>query len=148
MSEKKNAPDGYVRYCYECGHIGEVSPNCRDCCPDGTHARYVPREIAEQAEIGFGKRLPYALTRGMNDEKIAVSKALIERVLMYGDSLVQAGEGLLAALNNQSAAEEAGLNPDTDAVSDFWTGLRSAAFEYNKQADVLKQAISDAKEAK
>lgn len=82
----------------------------------------------------------------MNDEKITVSKVLVERALMYGDNLVQAGEGLIAALNNQSAAEEAGLNPDTDAVSDFWTGLRSAAYYYDKHSTGLKQAMAETKE--
>lgn len=42
-----------VRYCYECGHIGEVSKGKRDCCPDGSHAVMVPKDVAEQARIGF-----------------------------------------------------------------------------------------------
>lgn len=79
-----------------------------------------------------------------NDEKIVVSKVLVERALMYGDNLVQAGEGLLAALNNRSAAEEAGFEPDNDAVTDFWNGLRSAAYYYDKHAAALKKAIADA----
>lgn len=44
-----------VRYCYECGHIGEVDyTKHRDCCPDGNHARYVHPKIAEQAQCGTG----------------------------------------------------------------------------------------------
>ena len=44
-----------VRYCYECGHIGEVDyTKHRDCCPDGSHARYVHPKIAEQAQCGTG----------------------------------------------------------------------------------------------
>lgn len=52
IKKKKNVPDGYVRYCPACGHIGEVGLKYRDCCPDGSHAHYVTKEIAEQAFIG------------------------------------------------------------------------------------------------
>lgn len=47
----------YVRYCFECGHVGEVGKEHRDCCPDGIHAVYVPQEVAEQARIGFRAQL-------------------------------------------------------------------------------------------
>lgn len=47
----------FTRYCPECGHVGAVSPGARDCCPDGSHAMVVPREIAEQAHLGFKIRL-------------------------------------------------------------------------------------------
>lgn len=42
-----------VRYCYECGSIGDVPKGKRDCCPDGSHAKRVHRVIAEQAQGGF-----------------------------------------------------------------------------------------------
>lgn len=32
-----------VRYCYECGSIGEIGGGFIDCCPDGNHAQYVHR---------------------------------------------------------------------------------------------------------
>lgn len=41
-----------VRYCFECGHVGEVGPNHVSCCPDG-RSDYVRPEIAEQAKAGF-----------------------------------------------------------------------------------------------
>lgn len=50
-----------VRYCPECGRIGEVGPGYRDCCPDGNHARQVPRVIAEQARQGFLASIPAAV---------------------------------------------------------------------------------------
>lgn len=46
-----------IRYCFECGHIGEVPPGARDCCPDGNHAVMVPQELAEQAQLGFNQRI-------------------------------------------------------------------------------------------
>lgn len=42
-----------VRYCPECGLIGPVNVNFRDCCPDGNMAVKVPPLVAEQARIGF-----------------------------------------------------------------------------------------------
>lgn len=44
---------GLVRYCPECGHVGAVSMEARDCCPDGSRARMVPLKAAEQARVGF-----------------------------------------------------------------------------------------------
>ena len=82
----------------------------------------------------------------MNDEKITVSKALIERVLTHGDHLARTGEGLLNALNNKSAAEAAGFKPNTDVVVAHWLGLRSAAYYYDKHAAALKQAMAETKE--
>lgn len=46
-----------VRYCPDCGHVGEVDAKHRDCCPDGSHARMVRPDIAEQANLGFHARL-------------------------------------------------------------------------------------------
>lgn len=51
---------GAVRYCYECGSIGEVSEGKRDCCPDGSHAKYVHPVIAEQAQGGLNAMLSTA----------------------------------------------------------------------------------------
>jgi hypothetical protein len=53
----KDLRRNYVRYCFECGHVGEVGKEHRDCCPDGSHAVYVPQEVAEQARIGFRAQL-------------------------------------------------------------------------------------------
>lgn len=47
-----------VRYCYECGSVGEVDRDKhRNCCPDGVHAVYVPHKVAEQAREGFLSRI-------------------------------------------------------------------------------------------
>jgi hypothetical protein len=52
-AQQSPAVSDTVRYCYECGRIGEVGSKARDCCPDGSHAIYVPRELAKQAQTGF-----------------------------------------------------------------------------------------------
>ena len=49
--------ENLVRYCCECGSIGEVPIGSRDCCPDGSHAKYIDPVIAEQAQGGFNARL-------------------------------------------------------------------------------------------
>jgi len=41
------------RYCPGCGHVGDVLPPARDCCPDGLLASMVHPEIALQARAGF-----------------------------------------------------------------------------------------------
>lgn len=52
-AQQAPAVNDKVRYCYECGRIGEVDSKARDCCPDGSHAVYVPRELAKQSQTGF-----------------------------------------------------------------------------------------------
>ena len=42
-----------VRYCPACGHVDDVFPPARDCCPDGQRAAMVHPEIARQARAGF-----------------------------------------------------------------------------------------------
>ena len=42
-----------VRYCPACGHVGDVFPPARDCCPDGQLAAMVHPVIARQARAGF-----------------------------------------------------------------------------------------------
>lgn len=43
-----------IRYCPECGHIGDVPPRKINCCPDGlTAAVHVPPAVAVQARTGF-----------------------------------------------------------------------------------------------
>lgn len=43
----------FVRYCPECGCIGNVPVGAIDCCPGGNNAVRVPRVVAEQARKGF-----------------------------------------------------------------------------------------------
>ena len=42
-----------VRYCPECGLIGDFSKDKRGCCPDGIMAVRVPPNVAIQAHAGF-----------------------------------------------------------------------------------------------
>lgn len=42
-----------VRFCPECGHLGEVKAGARDCCPDGGHAAYMPVKTAERCRELF-----------------------------------------------------------------------------------------------
>lgn len=45
-----------VRYCPECGHLGEVRKSAFDCCPT-SRPFLVPEAIAEQARVGFLAKL-------------------------------------------------------------------------------------------
>lgn len=52
--EDDNEPtEEMVRYCPECGHIGEVSESFHDCCPEGSSARVVPKQFAETCQKTF-----------------------------------------------------------------------------------------------
>lgn len=42
-----------VRFCPECGSIGEVPSSNINCCPDGSAARYVPQKFAEICQHTF-----------------------------------------------------------------------------------------------
>ena len=52
LAEAKKGGPGLVRYCHECGHIGEIEAPHFDCCPDGK-GRYVHPETAKQARAGL-----------------------------------------------------------------------------------------------
>ncbi|ENC6657641.1 hypothetical protein ABKY47_002090 [Aeromonas hydrophila] len=52
------ASHGLVRYCIECGSVGEVPKLALPCCQDNNKAFYVPAELAEQARTGFKLTLP------------------------------------------------------------------------------------------
>lgn len=42
-----------VRYCFECGCVGELPKTALSCCSEYGRALYVPVELAEQARAGF-----------------------------------------------------------------------------------------------
>lgn len=42
-----------VRFCPHCGSIGEIEATFRDCCPDGSAARHIPRKLAEVCRDTF-----------------------------------------------------------------------------------------------
>ena len=48
-----NSGEPLVRFCPDCGAIGEVPEGKRDCCPDGSHARYVPESMAHHCQKLF-----------------------------------------------------------------------------------------------
>lgn len=49
-----------VRFCPECGYLGEVAAGCIDCCPDGGAAAYMPLKTAEACRKLFYDSLPRA----------------------------------------------------------------------------------------
>jgi len=42
-----------VRYCPGCGSVGPVGAEYRDCCPDGSEARHIPKALAEKCHETF-----------------------------------------------------------------------------------------------
>lgn len=57
-----------VRYCPGCGSIGAVGSQYRDCCPDGSDARMVPKKFAQQCHDTF-KLAIRALMQNASSEK-------------------------------------------------------------------------------
>ena len=76
-----------TRFCPECGHVGEVSADHRDCCPDGSHAFMVPAKWAQDLRAVFLARFSQAAPAAVAvpDERAALRDAearltlLIER---------------------------------------------------------------------
>jgi hypothetical protein len=44
-----------VRYCPDCGSVGQVPATADDCCPDGMHARMVPLNFAKSCAATFSR---------------------------------------------------------------------------------------------
>lgn len=45
--DQNAATEELVRFCPECGKIGEVDAKYQDCCPEGSSSRVVPKSFAE-----------------------------------------------------------------------------------------------------
>ena len=48
-----SASEPMARFCPNCGRVGLVPESARDCCPDGSHARVIPKALAEQCHATF-----------------------------------------------------------------------------------------------
>ena len=55
--QPERAAEPMTRYCPDCGHLGSVAAGARDCCPDGAHARVIPKALAEKCHAIFKKGL-------------------------------------------------------------------------------------------
>lgn len=47
------APEPLTRFCPCCGSIGPVPSEFKDCCPDGSHARDIPEQLAHRCHDLF-----------------------------------------------------------------------------------------------
>ncbi|MBN3851952.1 hypothetical protein G3N59_01040 [Paraburkholderia sp. Ac-20340] len=56
-----------VRFCPECGSLGFAPAPHLDCCPDGSHARMVPKRFAEICRDTFKMAIHGAPTELMSD---------------------------------------------------------------------------------
>ena len=70
-----------IRFCPECGSLGEVPFSARDCCPDGSHAAHMPRKTAESCARLFRDLLASApAQQPLTDEQIATACAKVKCV--------------------------------------------------------------------
>lgn len=70
-----------IRYCHECGTVGEVPAGKKDCCPDGSHAAMVPIEVAVQAYAGLISKLNGGLSDRKEPEVIEINPPADWRLL-------------------------------------------------------------------
>lgn len=53
MANVERLKSKLVRFCPECGRLGDVPEGAIDCCPDGSHAAYMPEKTAEKCAALF-----------------------------------------------------------------------------------------------
>jgi hypothetical protein len=59
-----------IRFCPDCGHLGDVPKTARDCCPDGQHARMVPSNFAMSCHATFMRCISRTPTRSKPVEDV------------------------------------------------------------------------------
>ncbi|WP_205710467.1 hypothetical protein [Burkholderia cepacia] len=70
-----------IRFCPECGHLGEIPAGYEACCPDWSHARVVPKCFADQCAETFRLCVsqPYATTSARSLEDVRADEAEHQR---------------------------------------------------------------------
>ncbi len=53
MAEENNRVEPVTRFCPDCGRVGSVGDEFKDCCPDGIHARMIPESMAKRCHDLF-----------------------------------------------------------------------------------------------
>lgn len=116
-----------VRFCPECGSIGEVPEGFRDCCPDGSHARYVHPVIADMAQGGFHAMLnslaaPPTPPAGVLDEFVLVPVEPTDEMRDAGNEIIldrgklfRAWRAMLSAAPQPAAQTQETTNAKTKA---------------------------------
>jgi hypothetical protein len=83
LADTKRTGEPLVRFCPECGGIGEVEPPARDCCPDGSAARYVPQKFAEACRATFKLAIAPAAPLGAH-ELLEIARSTGLRSFLHG----------------------------------------------------------------
>ena len=82
-----------VRYCPECGYVGEVGDTHASCCPDGSAARYVPKRFAEMCADTFRRyirSMPSAVPDNLDEIRPVTGIATIQSIkYLAGEMLLQ-----------------------------------------------------------
>jgi|GEM_PF-2949113 len=87
QSGQRAVSEPMVRFCPQCGLIGEPGEQYRDCCPDGSHARVVPKKFAEDCQQLFrfvvdGVKVQSGQRAGVVEGAVAMLKR-VKRDLMH-----------------------------------------------------------------
>ena len=100
-SAAQHKSDELVRYCPECSLTGDVPVGARDCCPDGSAARMIPRHIAHAAHRDFHhsiKTHPAAQPKSVANAELTRLRAIEHHAWHLLDESGDAGDGLLTVL--------------------------------------------------
>ncbi|MCL4627714.1 hypothetical protein [Burkholderia multivorans] len=69
-----------IRFCPECGHLGDIAAGYEACCPDWSQARVVPKRFAELCAETFKLcvRRPYGAATAPADSRAAAAVRTLE----------------------------------------------------------------------
>lgn len=120
-----------IRFCPECGCLGDIPVGYEACCPDWSHARIVPKRFAELCAETFRlcvskpypnttdehavppttcKAMPSKLTPGMRAAMLRIASEYTERT--SGNSLDAIYEAAFAAVPSPAPVAIVRGNPD------------------------------------
>ncbi|WP_249172064.1 hypothetical protein [Burkholderia vietnamiensis] len=81
-----------IRFCPECGHLGDITAGYEACCPDWSQARVVPKRFAELCAETFKLcvRRPYGAATAPADGRAAAAVRTLEaKAYTYADGAAQ-----------------------------------------------------------
>lgn len=79
------------------------------------------------------------LARSWRAKRVKPKRTPEQYAIEHGRYLVEAARRMMDTITVEAAAEDAGEEPDTDAMTDAWRGLREAIHQFEKRADFAER---------
>lgn len=119
-----------VRFCPECGSVGEVAKAFPGCCSDYSKAFYVPAVLAELARSGFKLALTRPAESGWSDTEVPEPTPGDYRELQAQHDALQTKFHVA-----QEALKRIGKYPSTRDEELGYTGCRTVARQALKEVE-------------